>query len=67
MSSKIKRLFGVGNDEIEPEPLGEDMAPPPHALAERTALSDADLKIADTRTSGPFVSAANAPLRDFTG
>ena len=67
MSNKIKRLFGLNAAVTEPEPLGEDMAPSPHALAERTALSNADRTTVRTRASGPFVSTARAPLRDYTG
>lgn len=67
MSGKIKRLFGFEGGQSDPEPLGEDMAPSPYALAERTALSGDTADAPASDSSSPFVNTMQAPLRDFTG
>jgi len=63
MNDRMKRLFGNDKAQTEIESLGEDMAPSPHALAERSALSAENLEPSVKSSSSPFVTAAQAPIR----
>ncbi len=67
MGGTLKRLFGMEMASADTVSLGEDMAPSPHALAERTALRADEPIDGIDKASGPFASAAQAPMRDFTG
>ena len=67
MNKTLSKLLGRRTGKSDIEPLGEDMAPSPGALAERTALSSAKSKPVTETSAGPFRTAANAPARDFTG
>lgn len=65
MGDRLERLFGRGQSGGEIEPLGEDMAPSPIALAERSALSGDVSSTVSTNQGGPFSSSVQAPVRDF--
>ncbi len=67
MNNRIKQLLGFEQTVKEPVSLGEDMVPSPNALDERSALSTETTTFNRKPSSGPFKSAAQAPLRDFTG
>ena len=66
MSSRFRKLFSRTVIASDAEPLGEDMAPSPLALAERSALSTENSD-ADSGSASPFSSAAPAPIRDYAG
>ncbi len=67
MNSRIKKLFGLKQTTKDPVSLGEDMVPSPCALDERSALSTEATEFRIKKSSGPFKSSVQAPMRDFTG
>lgn len=67
MTRKFRDLFGRKPNERDEEPLGEDMAPSPMALAEHSALTEVSPPVRRVAMRKPFVGNAPAPIRDFTG
>jgi len=67
MNETIGKFLRRCTGKPDSEPLGEDMAPSPDALAERTALSLSTSKSAAQKSPGPFRTAVRAPVRDFIG
>lgn len=67
MTNKFRTLiFGTSGD-TEPDIVGEDMAPSPLTLAERSALSPSSDDEGSQLGSRPFSSNSSVPIRDFTG
>jgi len=67
MTRKFRDMFGRSANERDDEPLGEDMAPSPMALAEHSALTEVSATDSRAPVNGPFLGNAPAPIRDFTG